>query len=361
MWIVDADALESIAIGAGILGTGGGGNPYYGKLHARSLIDAGRRVEVVSLAEVPDAGVVVSVGSMGAPTVSIERIARGDESLVALRTLEAHVGRAAEYLIAGEIGGVNATRPMVVAAMTGLPVIDADGMGRAFPELQMDTFSIYGVPIAPAALADPRHNTVLFPTVDSAHTLERYARAVTIQMGGSAGYAFPIMSGADAKRTAVPGTISLARAIGDAVRSARSRNEHPLDALLAACGGQTLFNGKMVDVERRMEGGFARGQLVIDGLGVNLREQLTIEFQNEYLVARRGAEVLAIVPDLICIADLETGEPITTEILRYGLRVAVLGIPAPELLRTPEALLVVGPAAFGYAAPYAPLPGRYGG
>jgi DUF917 family protein len=298
---------------------------------------------------------------MGAPTVSIERIARGDESLIALRTLEAHVGRAAEYLIAGEIGGVNATRPMVVAAMTGLPVIDADGMGRAFPELQMDTFSIYGVPIAPAAMADPRHNTALFPAVDSAHTLERYARAVTIQMGGSAGYAFPVMSGADAKRTAVPDTITLARAIGDAVRAARARHEHPLAALLAACGGQALFSGKIADVERRMEGGFARGRVELDGLDDDLGARLSIEFQNEYLVARRGDAVLAIVPDLICIADLETGEPITTEILRYGLRVVVLGIPAPDLLRTPAALAVVGPRAFGYDALYAPLPGRYGG
>jgi DUF917 family protein len=361
MWVVDADALESIAIGAGILGTGGGGNPYYGKLHARRLLDDGARVEVVALPDVPDDAVVVSVGSMGAPTVSIERIARGDESLIALRTLETHVGRAAEYLIAGEIGGVNATRPMVVAAMTGLPVIDADGMGRAFPELQMDTFSIYGVPIAPAALADPRHNTALFPAVDSAHTLERYARAVTIQMGGSAGYAFPVMSGADAKRTAVPDTLTLARSIGDAVRAARVRHEHPLDALLAACGGRALFSGKVADVERRMQGGFARGQLALDGLGDDHGSRLTIDFQNEYLVARRGADVLAIVPDLICIADLETGEPITTEVLRYGLRVVVLGVPAPDLLRTPEALAVVGPAAFGYDVAYRPLPGRYGG
>jgi DUF917 family protein len=233
-------------------------------------------------------------------------------------------------------------------------------MGRAFPELQMDTFSIYGVPIAPAALADPRHNTAVFPTVDGAHTLERYARAVTIQMGGSAGYAFPVMSGADTKRTAVPDTLSLARAIGDAVRSARAAHADPIEALLRVSGGGILFMGKIVDVERRMQGGFARGQVVIDGFAPIEGMRLEIQFQNEYLVARRDGEVVAIVPDLICIADLDTGEPITTEILRYGLRVAVLGIPAPELLRTPEALEVIGPRAFGYDAPYRPLPGRYG-
>ncbi|MEZ4559068.1 MAG: DUF917 family protein [Caldilineaceae bacterium] len=45
-------------------------------------------------------------------------------------------------------------------------------------------------------------------------------------------------------------------------------------------------------------------------------------------------------PRLICIVDTETGEPITTEQLRYGLRVTVLGIPSSDKLRTPAALSV---------------------
>jgi DUF917 family protein len=66
------------------------------------------------------------------------------------------------------------------------------------------------------------------------------------------------------------------------------------------------------------------------------------------------------VPDLICIVDIETGAPVTTEVLRYGLRVTVLGIPAPALLRSQAALAVVGPGAFGYAVDYQPLPGMFG-
>ena len=68
-----------------------------------------------------------------------------------------------------------------------------------------------------------------------------------------------------------------------------------------------------------------------------------------------------MVPDLICLVDQVTAEPVTTEVVRYGLRVAVLGIPAPAMLRTPAALAVVGPAAFGYHdVMYEPLPGVYG-
>jgi uncharacterized protein len=362
MWYVDEEVLENIAIGAGILGTGGGGNPYYGKLHARQLLRQGAEIPVVAPDDVPDDALVVSVGGMGAPTVGIERIARGDEYLVALRALEQHLGREATHLIPSEIGGGNSTRPLVVSGMTGLPVIDADGMGRAFPELQMDTFSIYGVPITPAALADIYHNVTLFPHLQDALTLESYARAVTIQMGGAAGYAFPAMSGADAKRTGIPMTLSLAAGIGEAVRRARVEHSDPVRAVLDIAGGSVLFTGKVTDVQRRMAAGFARGSLTLEGLAEYRDETMEVDFQNENLIARRDGATVAVVPDLICIVDRETAEPVTTEVIRYGLRVTVLGIPAPEMLRTPEALAVVGPAAFGYPdVEYRALPGRYGG
>jgi hypothetical protein len=71
-------------------------------------------------------------------------------------------------------------RPLLAAAFVGLPVVDGDGMGRAFPELQMCTFFIYGLPVAPAALCDVRHNIVLFDQVLDAFWLEPLARAVTM-------------------------------------------------------------------------------------------------------------------------------------------------------------------------------------
>ncbi len=41
MWRVDADTLESLALGAGILGTGGGGNPYVAKVWAGCALAGG--------------------------------------------------------------------------------------------------------------------------------------------------------------------------------------------------------------------------------------------------------------------------------------------------------------------------------
>ena len=80
-----------------------------------------------------------------------------------------------------------------------------------------------------------------------------------------------------------------------------------------------------------------------------------LHFQNENLIAKISGNTVCTVPDLICIVDTERGEPITTELLRYGFRVSVLGLPAPELLTRPEALAVVGPKAFGYDEDFKPL------
>jgi DUF917 family protein len=132
--------------------------------------------------------------------------------------------------------------------------------------------------------------------------------------------------------------------------------------VLAITGGQRLFSGKVTDVQRRLVGGFARGVLRVDGTGDNAGSEIVIDIQNENLIARTGqGGILAVVPDLICIVDQDNAEPITTEILRYGLRIVVLGIPAPLQLKTPEALDVVGPAAFGYPdVTFVPLDGVYG-
>lgn len=94
---------------------------------------------------------------------------------------------------------------------------------------------------------------------------------------------------------------------------------------------------------------------MIAPLGADDGDTFEISFQNENLTARRGDTLVAIVPDLICVVDHETAEPITTEGLRYGQRVRVLGISTPAMMRTPAALAAFGPSAFGLAAEFVPI------
>lgn len=364
--------LDDLAVGAAILGTGGGGDPFIGKLMAQQAIEETGPVTLLDPDDLDDEALVIPTAMMGAPTVMIEKIPEGMEVVRALRALERRLGRQADATCPIECGGVNSQIPFVAAARMGrrtsdtrrVPVVDGDGMGRAFPELQMETFHIYGIAGTPAVLADETGAIVTIEARDN-YQLEWLARGVTIRMGGHAVLADYPMSGADFRRTAVPGTISMGMAIGRAVAHARAAGQHPIQAVCEATrqtvygAGIPFFEGKVVDVERRTREGFAVGRAVLRGLSASQGKQMVIEFQNENLVAIEDGEVVASVPDLITLLDSETGTAITTERLRYGQRATVLGIPTPEIMRSPEALHVWGPEAFGYRIPFVPLERRF--
>ena len=354
---VTLDDTQAIAIGAGVLGTGGGGSTYLNRLRLENeLRMQGAAVPVIQADAVPDDAIVCAVGGMGAPTVGNEKLQAGNEIHTAVRALEDHLRQKIYAIVIGEIGGGNALGPMVAALQLGLPVVDGDGMGRAFPELQMDTFMIYGVAPSPFVLADAHGNVTIFTRIGSAKQAEEFARSLTIEMGGSAALVMPVMTGAQLKATIVHDTLSLAKRIGETVLDCRAHSTEPAETVARLCNGKVLFAGKIIDVERRTIEGFARGQLKISAFD-NFAQQLEIDFQNENLIARSNGDVLCTVPDLITLVTFDDGEPIGTESLRYGLRVAVLAMPAPKELKTPEALAVVGPRAFGYDVDFQPMTG----
>ncbi len=85
---ITAQEIEDIAIGAAVLGTGGGGDPFIGKLLALDAVARYGSVELIQPEEVPDEGLVVPSAGIGAPTVLVEKIPNGEEGLAALRILE---------------------------------------------------------------------------------------------------------------------------------------------------------------------------------------------------------------------------------------------------------------------------------
>jgi DUF917 family protein len=358
-WQITENELPDLARGAAVLGTGGGGDPYVGQLLVRQAIREHGPVTVLDPDEIDPDALVIPTAQMGAPTVVFEKLPSGTEPITALRALETHLGRAADATMPIECGGINSMIPLVVGARTGLPVVDADGMGRAFPELQMETFGVYGVPGSPMAVAGEGGETAVIDTGTDNRRMEWLARGVTVRLGGVAHIAEYPMSGAEVRRTAVPRTLTLALGVGRALRIARQANQDPVERLAEFLAGtlyrhlRVLFRGKISDVRRRTEEGFARGQAT--AVSFDGAHKLELSFQNENLVALVDGTVRAMVPDLICVLEADQGEPITTETLRYGQRVTVVAISTPDLMRTPEALRVFGPAAFGLTGEFRPV------
>ena len=157
-----------------MLGTGGGGDPYIGALLARQALAAGA-VTVLDLDEVPDDAHVLFVAMMGAPTVMVEKLPSLDEVIKPVQALGAQLGRPVTHIACAEVGGVNSTIPIAAAAALGLPLLDADGMGRAFPELQMVLPTLYGITASPFAFGDEKGNIGVLQTADKSWT-ERIAR-----------------------------------------------------------------------------------------------------------------------------------------------------------------------------------------
>jgi uncharacterized protein len=343
--VADMDAL---ALGAWILGTGGGGDPYHKLLNVKQLFKSGRSACLIDPLSLADDALVAVVSSMGAPLVGQERIPDAAHALRPVRAMEEHLGRRFDAVMSMEIGGGNGVHPMMVAALTDYPVVDADGMGRAYPELQMTSFAVAGLTCAPFALSDIRANDVVITQAVDTRWVERISRRVTSECGSTAAICMAPRSGAEIKAHGILHTASQAIALGESVMSARRAHGDPVDAIINAGNGLKLFTGKVVDVDRRATEGFLRGQARIEGMDDDIGAEFTVHFQNEFSVGYRDCEAVVMTPDLICVVDSVSGDGIGTDVIRYGQRVNVLALPGPACFMSGAGLATVGPRAFGF-------------
>jgi DUF917 family protein len=133
IWNLTHTDVDRIAIGAGILGTGGGGNPYRGMVQAKIQLDAGRALQVIDLDDLPDDALVAPLGGMGAPTVGLEKIGCGDEGKRAIEMIADYLGVQVAATIPIEVGGTNSFVPLIAGAQLGLPTVDADAGSLLHP------------------------------------------------------------------------------------------------------------------------------------------------------------------------------------------------------------------------------------
>src|SRR5438552_3334194 len=345
---VSAAEIESLAIGAWILGTGGGGSPYYGLLNMRKLYRAGTVVDLLDPDDLADDDLVAVVSNMGAPLVGQERLTDPQTIARAVTMMEEYLGRTFRAVMSVEIGGGNAIQPFMAAALLGKPVVDADAMGRAFPEAQMTSFAIHDLRPWPLTLADVRDNGVVVPRAATWKWMERLSRTACVAVGSIAGTCKAPRTGKEVKECAILRTTTKAMRLGQAVQAARREHRDPVQAVIDTERGLRLFTGKVQDVARRATEGFLRGTATLDGLDADRGHTFRLAFQNEFAVGWLDGEPRVTTPDLICVLDTVSGDAIGTETLRYGQRVTVVALPAAPILLTPKGLEHVGPRAFGY-------------
>jgi len=363
--VIDKKAISEITLGASILATGGGGDPEIGLLWTYKVLDEGKEILMVDPMEIPDEIQTASTACLGAALVLTEKPPSGGVLNLAIRRLEQYLERPIQATIPIECGGVNSPVAYAAAGELGVPVIDVDGMNRAFPELQMTSWVTHGVHSSPTVSVDNRKNITVIDTGDDDVLVETLARRVAMAYGGISWIATYPLTGRQVRETSILNSQSIAWAAGHAVMCARQEHLDPIAELLKSLKkerdveGFRVFRGKIVDIRREFGSetnkGFTLGQVIMGGIDEYKGQTASLDFQNEWLNLRVDGEVLCLPPDLIAILDSETGEPIRTDIMKYGYRGTIVLIPAHERMRTPKGIEMFGPRHFGYDLDYVPV------
>jgi DUF917 family protein len=367
--VLDRDALGDILVGCSFLGCGGGGTLAEGRARLADDLAKGLRFELLGVADLGDNEWVASPYGLGsnAPPTAAEKSrfadlppARADAVESSFRLLGSFLGRPFVATIAGELGPWSTAAALSTAARMGIPTLDADRIGRAAPEATQDSVLAAGLSTVPLAAVTGFGDSLILEKVASGSRVEDLLRAISVASLGELGVTDAALPGRDARRAGVlvVGSLSLAERIGQASRRATAARSDPLEAVRAAAGGYRLFEGEVIDFPWQDADGFLAGEVTIDGRGPFSASRYRVAYKNENIIAWRDDKVSVSPPDLIAIADTNTGAAIANPEFQRGQLVTVLGFPAAALWRTPAGLRLFGPAHFGLNIPYVSLEDR---
>ena len=363
MRILEYGEVDDILLGATVLGCGGGGDPAEGRKAMRRAYDRGRAVTLAAPDELGEEALVGCPYGVGGLTRGAEDpyagIARTEELpvVLAVQALSEYLGRSFDAMITGELGGASVADALYPAAILGLPVVDADPVGRAVPELEQSMFYLHGLPLAPQAAVNEIGDTALITKVANDQRAEAFARALAVASRNQVWVADHALLWREIREVVIPGAITQSRRVGTALREAREAGADGAAAVAAAGGGRVAFRGTVTTSEWQDVMGFTVGETTLAGLDDDGGSTYRMWFKNENLVAWRDGAPDLTCPDLICVLDGDSGEPVTNPNARVGQRLAVIAFPAAAPWRTTDGLGVLGPRHFGFEFDYVPFQG----
>ncbi|MEU2250617.1 DUF917 family protein [Streptomyces sp. NPDC019224] len=332
--------VPALAAGATLLGSGGGGEAITGSLLLRLAL-AERPLAVTPASALPPETLVVHVGLAGAPDVIAERLIDPDDFARAVHRVAAAVGGDAGAVGVIEVGGLNAVVAATAAARLGLPLVDGDLMGRAFPRIDQTVATLHGLPLPPLALVGPGGDTVVIP-VCSARLFEPLLRANVLALGAAAAFAGYATSARHLAGIGVPGSVSSCLRLGRRFRSAVEAPGATAGELAAALDADLLAVGRVDEIVPRQDLSPGWATLTDRRTGAVVR----IDLLDEYLAVAVDGVTRAETPEIIAAVDLSGGRAVRADQIRPGDHLVLLRLPA--LYDWPaEAASLVGPSAFG--------------
>lgn len=333
--ILNKEAIENVLYGATFLGSGGGGSLKDGLRLLDGFSDEEIKLELLDPAGMLENTYAASVGGIGAPKAMIESNF-GDEAIYAYEGMEKIAffsGKDIKYVMGGELGGFNTMVPIYVALKKGIPFIDGDGNGRAVPELSTGLQPIHDVLPFPLVVAGGNGDVVgIFIKDHRDHaSAENHARHISMANNMSAAFCTWLATSEDIINKLAPNTISECEKLGKTIKEARDNALDLEKEINRIRKSRMICSGEIEDIQLKTESGFDYGTTTIKGSGKNQGETFIIDVKNENLVIRDGNDnVLLTVPDMICMVNTDTYEPLTNADIVEGMNVSIFGTFAPE-------------------------------
>lgn len=359
--------LIDILYGCTVLGTGGGGGLQEGIALIDQALEAGKEFRLVSFDELDDKALVGTPYMCGSisPETEEERqkyagLPRLEHHSVinAVKAMEDYLKRDFDALVSTELGGGNTAIAFFAAAMTGKCILDADPAGRSVPELQHSTYFINDLPIYPLSVANMFGDVAVFSEVVDDFRAEALVRALAVVSKNEVSVLDHPCEVGRLKNAMIGGAISYALSIGEALRQSREFGGDPAEDVAAAGSGVVRFRGTVSDFSYKTEDGFTFGDVQMKGTGEYEGRSYKCWFKNEHIFSWLDGGIDVTVPDLICILNGETGEPVTNPYFEKNMPLAVLALPAPKEWQSERGLACFGPASFGKDYEYRPIAER---
>lgn len=356
--------LYDIIYGCTILGTGGGGAIDEGLRLIDDALDKGKEFILANVNEIDDEELIATPYMCGAISPLTEeeenkykhlpRVAEYP-AIIALKALEEFFGKEFKGVVSTELGGGNTAVAFYVGAMLGKYIIDADPAGRSVPELQHSTYYINDLPIDPLAVANEFGDVAIFKEVVDDFRAEALVRSLAVVSKNSVSVVDHPAKMKDFKNAVIPGAITYALKIGKALRLAKEAGEDLAEKITEAGCGIVRFKGIVKDFNWETKEGFTVGDVIIEGTGKYSGSTYKMWYKNEHILSWVNDEIDVTVPDLICVVDDETKEPVTNPNFTKGMSLSVFALPSPKEWTTEKGLEVFGPKSFGFDIEYKPI------
>ncbi|XJZ27028.1 DUF917 domain-containing protein [Bacillota bacterium Lsc_1132] len=344
-WIITKKDIPEMSLGAKFLSCGGGGDTKTVEYLLLSIMTDSDMIVVKTIVDILNEW-IVPVAIAGSTVLFNEDLPTGSEMGQTLQLYESITKKTADAVISIEMGGINGLIPLLVAIERGLPVIDGDGMGRAFPKLEMTSFFHSQVDRFPLVVLSG-NNTLMVQNPQQFHEKFQSFLLNNDGYGHIAGYG---MHGQQMKAAMIPGTLKLARDIGRVLSSGEvHRKLESLKILFSNSvygNMEVVFMGRISSIHRWFESGVLVGTCHLDGQRSYHGEIADVYFQNEFLSMQVAREMRFTTPDLLIFVHYETGFPVSVSDIREGMVVFALTVSAPSVFYTKEMIGLTGPKGF---------------